>query len=450
MRSRSKAATFITWDGPEQNYLESLFLPIFGRMEDQGFDFSVLQFAWGDGLRRISTLRAATRLGIGYEVHKIFRRPLRPATVATMLLGAARIVAHARARDTDVLIPRSIIPAAMTLLARPRLPNVRIVYDSDGFVADERVEFDGWNGQGMTYRVFRAVEDQICRIADSVITRSENAAHLLTQRVGDELNRRDLYVVPNGKEPTVFQPGTKERRNQVRRQLGLDEHTPMLVYAGSLGERYLPVELFRFFAAVRHRRSDSHLVVLTSHQDLARRVAKEVGTPARSFTLKFVSPERVPSYLAAGDLGICFRKNTFSQQCVCPIKLAEYLLCGLPVIVTTGVGDVDHQVTEAEGIVLSDVTPRTLENAADEFFERIFPHRQSFRKQCRQTGMQYFALENTARGYREAIEKKKEQSSRSLANRSANTLRNRSCGRWRPYASIDSTISRYIVDTFRL
>jgi hypothetical protein len=39
---------FITWDGPQVSYLESLFLPIFEALGAQGFPFDILQFRWGD------------------------------------------------------------------------------------------------------------------------------------------------------------------------------------------------------------------------------------------------------------------------------------------------------------------------------------------------------------------------------------------------------------------
>ncbi len=455
MRSQGKSAAFITWDGPQQNYLESLYLPILGRVAERGINFSVLQFAWGEGLRRVSTVRSAAQLGIAYEVHKIFRRPLRPATLAMILIGATRIVAHARTHRTEVLIPRSIIPGAMTLLAHQHLPEVRIVYDSDGFVADERVEFDGWSERGLSYRLFRGVEAQICRVADSVMTRSEMAAHILRRRVGNELDPGDIYIVPNGKEPSLFSPGTKESRSQVRRELGVGEGAPLLLYAGSLGERYLPEHLFRFYAEVRRRRADSFLVVLTGHQELARKIAKKVGLPSSALAIQRVPPETVPSYLAAADLGISLRKETFSQQGVAPIKHAEYLLCGLPIIVTSGVGDVDRQLTRAEGIVLTDVDNRALKEAADQFLERILPNRESFRRRCRQTGLRYFDLENTARGYCDAIERAREDSPMSLINSypmavEVEGVREGDPGAKGRYNPAEAAISRYILNTFRL
>ena len=391
-------------------------MPIFSKAAEGDIGFSVLQFGWGQGFGGDSTARFAAQLGLGYEAHTVYRRPLHLATLAMIGIGAARIVGHARHHGTEVLIPRSIIPAAMTLLARRYLPDARIVYDSDGFVADERVEFGDWDGQGMTYRAFRGVEALICRAADSVMTRSTHGAHILKQRIGPHLEEKDVYIVPNGKEPSDFHPGTASSRLRVREQLGVDDNAPLLIYVGSLGERYLPEQILRFYAEVRRRRPDSHLVMLTGHQELARGAAEKAGIPADCLTIRRVKPDAVPRYLATADLGISFRRATFSQRCVSPIKLAEYLLCGLPVIATTGVGDIDRQLSSSEGILVPDVSREILVDAAEDFLGRILPNRQAFRRQCRETGLRYFSLEKTARGYRDAIEAIQGESEYSLVN----------------------------------
>jgi glycosyltransferase involved in cell wall biosynthesis len=48
----------------------------------------------------------------------------------------------------------------------------------------------------------------------------------------------------------------------------------------------------------------------------------------------------VPFWLAAADIAIGLRQPNFSSLGASPTKLAEYLACGLPVVVNDGVGDV--------------------------------------------------------------------------------------------------------------
>jgi glycosyltransferase involved in cell wall biosynthesis len=67
----------------------------------------------------------------------------------------------------------------------------------------------------------------------------------------------------------------------------------------------------------------------------------ERGLTADQFTVCAVRSADVPMYLSAADAGIAFYKPTLSRLATSPVKLAEYLACGLPVVINAGVGDSD-------------------------------------------------------------------------------------------------------------
>ena len=65
----------------------------------------------------------------------------------------------------------------------------------------------------------------------------------------------------------------------------------------------------------------------------------------------------VPSYLAAADAGLSFIKRCVSKLASSPTKNGEYLACGLPLIINTGIGDSDALVNEWKaGVLLEDFT----------------------------------------------------------------------------------------------
>jgi glycosyltransferase involved in cell wall biosynthesis len=74
----------------------------------------------------------------------------------------------------------------------------------------------------------------------------------------------------------------------------------------------------------------------------------ERGINPDHYTVKAVLPADVPSYLSAADVGLAFIRSCFSKQASSPTKNAEYLACGLPVIINAGVGDSDALVTQSE------------------------------------------------------------------------------------------------------
>ena len=66
---------FVTWDGPQVHYLESLFLPIFQRLHDHDLHFDVLQFRWGDPAHTVRIAKRCRAAGIGYRPVPVHRSP---------------------------------------------------------------------------------------------------------------------------------------------------------------------------------------------------------------------------------------------------------------------------------------------------------------------------------------------------------------------------------------
>jgi glycosyltransferase involved in cell wall biosynthesis len=394
---------FVTWDGPGPNYHESLFLPILARARRSGDEVHLLQYGWDAEERTASVRAAARRLGMPYTARRVWRRPKAPATAAMIARGAGEIVRYARRHNVEVLMPRSLIPAGMALLATRALRGVKVLFDADGLMADERADFGGWSRDGAPYRILRAVERAAVRRADATITRTRRAKELLVERAGPEVDRR-IRVVCNGKDAEVFHPGTAARRSEIRAELGLSEEAPLLVYAGSLGPQYHPDRIAALAAAVRARDARAHLLLLTGSTDRAREVCRAHMLEPGAYTARRVAPQEVAQYLAAADAGIAFRTPSLSQLAVAPVKVGEYLLCGVPVLSTRGIGDLEDQLDSATGRFLNALDDASLEAAAAWLTETVRPSRAAHRDRCRRRGLEEFSLERSAQQYRRAFE----------------------------------------------
>ncbi|MBA2319865.1 MAG: glycosyltransferase, partial [Deltaproteobacteria bacterium] len=288
-------ALFVTWDSPETTYLESLFLPLFAAMRPHGVTVDVLQFTWGGALGRRRA--AADRLGIAYRASLV--RSGGSVGTAEVLLRGPSAIAESR---FDVLYPRSLVPVAIALRARPR----RLVFDADGLVADERIDFAGWSPNGPRTRLFRRFERRGVQRADRVITRTARAREILLSRAGVAPDR--VVVIPNGKDPEVFSPGTAAERLAFRRAHGIPDDAPWAIYAGSIGPQYHLDEMLAFHRHARAIRPDARLTLLT-------RVPLRIAQPGVEVVA--CDTEEVPAWLRAADIGLAWRTPTFSTAGVC-------------------------------------------------------------------------------------------------------------------------------------
>jgi hypothetical protein len=103
--------------------------------------------------------------------------------------------------------------------------------------------------------------------------------------------------------------------------------------------------MFDLFATLHQSLPQAHLLLLSNgDQDVIRREVSSRGIGEESYTLISVPHGEVPNYLVAADSALLLRDDSIINRVASPVKFAEYLLSGLPVVLTDGIGDVSTLV----------------------------------------------------------------------------------------------------------
>jgi len=392
---------FVTWDAPTASYVESLFLPAFVELKKHGVDIDILQFCWNGAEARQALALECARHGIGYMSINVSRWPNNfLGTIFTIVKGRWLIPSAIRRFRPDVLMPRGLFPAFAVLWAggnklRP------LIFDSDGLEADSRVEGDTISQSGLSYRVLREVEAQAARISEAVLVRTGFNAHVIRVRAGPRVSADHFQVMTCGRDPETFKPLKARERHVARESLGLAPSDPLLVYVGSVWPQYRTADVARFAAAVKRRAPLARLMVLTGQPEEARDLLAE-GDPeiaADAIVMK-ASPKDVPRLIGAADVGFSLFQVGFGSRAQSPIKLGEYLLCGVPVIGTAAVGDTGPAI--AAGLFLDD--SEGAESAADWLLNDVIPNRDAIGRVARRIGVECFSLDRTVKQYLEVFE----------------------------------------------
>ncbi|WP_062810828.1 glycosyltransferase family 4 protein [Alcanivorax sp. NBRC 102028] len=393
---------FVTWDGPQVSYLESLFIPIFNRLSEFGFHFHVLQFSWCSSQVMEQRRQECESKGFSYTYVPVIRKHVALGGLVTSLLGYRQVRKAVVEHDIDVVMARSTLPALSTLLYL-RGRTTPFVFDADGLPLDERIDFAGQRPSSLVYRLLRDIEAQAVRRSDAVLTRSRKAVSILQARAGAGTTEDKFHVVSNGRDKALFSPGEVADRIAVKERLGIAVDAPLVVYAGSLGPQYSPESMLGLFALIRESRPDAHFLVLSGSPEVMTDLLSAYGSSlATGVTVMRVGANEVPRWLASADLGMAFREPTFSMQGVAPIKLGEYLLCGVPVVATRGVGD-SHFIDKNSGFPVDGGDAATLSSVADWFIHKVLPLREEYRAHCRSVGVEHFSLESSVEAYRKAL-----------------------------------------------
>jgi glycosyltransferase involved in cell wall biosynthesis len=141
---------------------------------------------------------------------------------------------------------------------------------------------------------------------------------------------------------------------------------------------------------------------MPAHEE-ARALLEAQPDVAHACIFESASPAEVPQWLGAADLGLALIHATFSMQAVAAIKTGEYLLCGLPVLASKGVGDTEAVIEPGVGHCIGEPDDAALSAAADWFVDRVLPNRAEFAKRCRAVGLQHFSLDAAVDGYEAAL-----------------------------------------------
>jgi len=119
------------------------------------------------------------------------------------------------------------------------------------------------------------------------------------------------------------------------------------------------------------------------------------GIGEDQFTIRSVAASDVPSYLAAGDVGLSFIKPCFSKIASSPTKNGEYLACGLPLIINAGIGDSDSLVIDWQaGVLIKELNEPSFDRAYGEL--KGFTNNNGVKAKARQVAERLFDLDTIA------------------------------------------------------
>ena len=121
-----------------------------------------------------------------------------------------------------------------------------------------------------------------------------------------------------------------------------------------------------FLRRVLKQRADAHFLWLTlGAPETIKELMRGRGVVESQYTVKGVASADVASYLSASDAGIAFYKPGFSKLATSPVKVSEYLACGLPFAINKGIGDSDALVmNEHVGALVKNFTSQEYGQAA--------------------------------------------------------------------------------------
>jgi len=387
---------YISYNGALEPLGQSQILPYLRELSQHGVQFTLLTFekkqaSPSEEKRQKAQLKGElSQQGIAWHYLRYHKSPMVPATAWDVFLGLLYSTYLVIAKRIQVVHARSYIPALMALFVK-RLFGVKFIFDMRGLWADERVDAGQCTRDSFEYKAIKLLERACLKAADCVVVLTQKVKGILENSPPLQGCNTPIEVIPCcvDTEKFTIDEGWRQQR---RRELGWTGKT-VLVYAGSLGGWYLAEQMVDFFAVRLRKHLNLHFLVLTpSDHRLIAHIFQAKGVSADSYTILTAPPNEVAQYLSLADVGISFRKPSYSQVASSPTKLGEYLACGLPIITNRGIGDSEEFIKEHKvGILVNSFNIESYERALRKTL-RLLQGGDAIRERCRQVALTYLSL----------------------------------------------------------
>lgn len=266
-----------------------------------------------------------------------------------------------------------------------KIINTRLLVYSFEPHSEFMAEFGTWQRTSWQYRMLNHLEGRMARNGDYLLTGTH---HMVTALQGEA--RGKVYRAPSGVDASVFvfNPAARER---LRRTLEVDERR-VLIYAGKFGGIYYDQEIPQFCSKLIELDPLWFFVFVSpSDHEVVHQRCQEAGlSPSSYHLLEAFSPGEVADWLSMADMGLTAIPPYPSQRFRSPVKVGEYLMCGLPYITCAGVSEDDEWALKHRvGVVVDSIGAETAREAHEGSLTLLNEHPDTLRQRCRETGIAY-------------------------------------------------------------
>lgn len=281
------------------------------------------------------------------------------------------------------IMGRGVLATGLALLLkRIRLVN-KVIHDSRGAFFAELDEYGIIKNEKLK-REFYELEKKCVLESDVNYAVSYSLVHYWKNTFG--YSKNNFSIIPCAVSDEYVQSFTEEEVMECRKILGFSDDDVVVVFSAGKGEWQSFDWFYDFFKNQMKKKLNLKLLILTENNLYIKKLNEGFGNRVIQ---KFVKPNEVRKHLLSADYGWLVRHSSVTNKVASPVKFAEYLSCGLKVLISPELGDFSEFVRNHQaGTIISSDTEK-IEFLNVSFDEKVRLHA---------LAMQYFTFENLLEG----------------------------------------------------
>jgi hypothetical protein len=239
------------------------------------------------------------------------------------------------------VMARGPFAAALALRLKKNGLVKKVIFDGRGAYKAELNEYEVVNDEKVK-REIAEIEREVVLSSDHRLSVSNALVTYWKKEFGYE--KKDHVIIPcTLSNDFSFEFPSADKLKAIRSKLGYNENDIVVVYSGSSAgwQSFSLIENMLQKWMTKDERVK--LLWMTNKLDESSAFVKQFRNRINT---AWVKPSEVPDYLLAGDHGLLFRENTVTNLVASPVKFAEYLYCGLNVVISEDLGDFSEFVKQ--------------------------------------------------------------------------------------------------------
>jgi len=260
--------------------------------------------------------------------------------------------------------------------------------------SDYMIDFGTWSRTSLKYSLLNTLEKREATRCDYLTVPTRHTQELV-EHWGTRAKKifRLPISVDTGK--FIFCP---EKRQEIRSKYNFTGRRAIFYLGKFRGIYYDVPEVVAFYGELRRQDPNIFAYVITPNipEEIEDALLQEGFTRDDFVVLGKVPYEEVADYISAADLGLVAIPPLPSQRYRTPVKVGNYLACGVPLLIPKGIAD-DDELTENEkvGVVVREFSVAEAKRIQPELDALWNEPEEQLRARCREVAIRARGLQNT-------------------------------------------------------
>ncbi|HEX9060247.1 MAG TPA: glycosyltransferase [Clostridia bacterium] len=221
----------------------------------------------------------------------------------------------------------------------------KVIFDMRGVFPEEVLVNKSHALKHIEYLLWRFVEAYNINRSQKIVVVTDYFKDYIKKKYGCDEKIKLIYNCVNTRALSF----SESARNEIRKELGC-ENKCLVVFSGSIADKWQSFDKnVQVYKKLKEKFKNTKLLVLSRNSvDLL-----SYGLDESESTVMYVDNDEIYKYLSAGDIGLLIRNETPVNAVAFPVKFAEYMACGLPVIINSSMKGI-CSIIDKKGIIFDD------------------------------------------------------------------------------------------------